>query len=202
MGKGTVPALTQNKIAQMLMKLSSLGYASGKKPIKEDELLATLRIPLGFKAYIEREGEWVYVDAYTAGEEGCSWGFTILYYQMKPVFYMSYGGYVALRICEEFGIDPKQVTTFLRKALLSQYSRWAEGKKAFLGCRGPIRFVDQELVVGDNRRLIYHNSPRRDGVIHAISGSDTINLFDPTGVEREECLYRHDYLGGLLIEAS
>ena len=202
MGKGTIPALTQNKIAQMLMKLMAQCYASGKKAIKDRELSATLCFPVGFKGYVAKEGKWYCVDAYTVGEEGNSWGFVILYYGSTPIFFMIFGGYVALRICKEFGIDPKQVTTFLRKALLDQYSRWEEGKNAFLGCRGPIRFIDQGLVVGDNRRLIYHNSPRRDGVIHAVSGSDTVKLFDPTGVEREECLYRHDYLGGLLIEAD
>jgi len=201
MDKGTVPELTQNEIAQMLLKLMARCYASGKDAIKDIDLLAKLQIPVGFKAYTAKEGKWYCVDAYAVGEEGNSWGFVILYYGSTPIFFMNFGGYVALRICKEFGIDPKQVTTFLRKALLDQYSRWEEGKNAFLGCRGPNRFIDQELVVSNNRRLIYHNSPYRDGVIHAISGSDTINLFDPTGVEREECLYRHDYLGGLLIEA-
>jgi hypothetical protein len=202
MGKGTVPALTQNKIAQMLMKLMAQCYASGKEAIKNESTLAKLRIPVGFRAYTAKEGKWYCVDAYTVGEMGYSWGFVVLYYDGRPIFFMNFGGYVDLRICKEFGIDPKQVTTFLRNALLKQYSRWEEGKNAFLGCRGPIRFVDQGLVVGDNRRLIYHNSPRRNGVIHTVSGSDEINLFDPTGIEKEECLYRHDYLGGLLIKAG
>lgn len=197
-----VPTLTQNEIAQMLMKLMAQCYASGKEAIKNESVLAKLRIPIGFRAYTAEEGKWLCVDAYAVGEMGYSWGFVVLYYDGKPIFFMNFGGYVSLYLCKEFDIDPKQVTTFLKKALLKQYSRWEEGKKAFLGCRGPARFIDQELVVGDNRRLIYYNSPFRDGIIHDVRGGDKIDLFDPTGTEREECLYRHDYLGGLLIKAD
>jgi hypothetical protein len=189
---------TRDEIARMLLKLMAQCYASGKDAIKDDDLLATLRVPVGFRAYVAKEGKWFCVDAYTVGEMGYSWGFAVLYYESRPIFFMNFGGYVDPYLCEQLGINPKQVTAFLRKALLEQYSKWEEGQGAFLGCRGPSQFVDKE-VVANNKRLLYENSPLSGNTIHTVRGSDDIIIFDPAGQEESRHLYHHDYLGGLLV---
>jgi len=193
--------LTQDEVTRMLLKLLAQCYASEKEAIKDSGVSATLGVPIGFKAYVAKEDKWSCFNTYTVGEAGNSWGSVVLYYRDHLIFYMSFGGYVALYLCEQFGINPKQVTDFLKQALLAQYSQWEQGLKAFLGGRGPFNFIGTEDIIKD-QKLRYRNRPLGGHAIHTVQGRDYIELIGPTKGMPTELLYHHDYLGGLLIEAE
>lgn len=96
-----------DELEGFLLEANQHGYAGGKEPIKE------LLRP-GFSGYKYERGPWTMVDEYCG--HLLAPGQTVIYYNQKPAFIMSYtGGMVHANDPE--GVYTRTVYAFLRYAL-------------------------------------------------------------------------------------
>lgn len=182
--------ITRKEIAQAYLRLSSQGYAAGTEALSDDPELSHLGVPHGWKAFGFPYKDWFLLDAYRKGEGGRSAGLSILSHGDVDVFYFSYAGRVLIEPCDSLGIDPKDVTDFLKRALLASYADWEEGMDAFRGGRGP--FNHREGL------FVYRNScsPCQ---IDSFSGREII-LFQEKGFLTSTEVFFHNYQGQVLID--
>lgn len=182
--------ITGEEVACFFLKASLKGYASGKKAAP----FAVTILP-GFRGYYYQEGSWKYLDAYTVGEEGKSWGFTTITYQNIQVFWMSYGGEVKKLVMDVLlrsKITSDDVTDFLKEALMDNYRRWeSEGSRAFIGGRGRLVYVKKPLRYRNELHV-----PAVIGTIDHFTGTERIFFEAPEEVK----VFYHNYQGGLLVK--
>jgi len=216
--EGIVSLPSANEIVKMFLKFSSIGYASGAEPLLATEQNLLGIVPNNTRVFTFNQGEWTYYDVYFVGVGGRSGGSTLLTFAGNPVFSMSYNGRVITETCQKLGIDPHEVTQFLRLALQYQYQGWEEhGASAFVGGRGPRIFPYLESKGITTGNLQYYNEVSSNDLrdfhgcewiivlakTHKPEDFDRCILSDDVsqsdGAER---IFYHRYQGGLLVPAE
>ncbi len=192
--------LTKNQIAKMYLKLSAQGYASGKEPqvlqSHEHIEVSVLGIPQEMKGFSFMDGKWKYIDSYETGENGLSWGFTRLLHDNKPILWMSYNGRVVVEACERLKIDPKEITAFLKRALLVSYQQWENGLGAFHSGRGSYYSEQKEKM----SQMTYTNYDQNSS-IEDFKATEVIRFLTGNSIFLNDApvLLYHSARGGLLI---
>ena len=126
----------------------------------------------GYKSIPFSYGDFRFLDVWMGDKvTGNSLGLTTIWWQDKPVWFMSYDG-----------AYPKDVIPFLKRALAQNY-----GRGVFLGCRGPHSFIDRE------QGLLYNNRVHRNHFIDFAGREEILDL------EENTVIGYHEYKGRFLI---
>ncbi|HBR80313.1 MAG: hypothetical protein UX09_C0013G0012 [Candidatus Uhrbacteria bacterium GW2011_GWE2_45_35] len=162
------------EITAFYLEASRYGYASGEKPRLFGDLIPDA------KCFSFSRGSLHYLDVWVSGQPRAdrrkhSFGFTIIWCGIQPVWYMRYDGW---RLEE----DPDKITPFLKKALAAV--------KTFMGGRGPMSYSEGCLV--------YQNFWNGEDDIKAFTGFDRIIRYSPNTAP--QTVYSHSYGGGLLVD--
>lgn len=148
------------------------GWASGAKA---EAFFSPLQ---GSKSYQYKNTNGFYLIDYFLVAPGSkhSYGTTVIYLELKPIWVMHYGGWY------EKGVMP-----FLRRVLMRNYS-----ENVFMGGRG------SEILEGEDHTLVYTNQVQQNG-FSSFKGHEWIEATSlHSGVPAGTKLGEHHYFGGVL----
>ncbi len=132
----------------------------------------------GERGYRYERGELSYLDRYTVGTNGWSFGQTIIWQEDQPIWWMHYHGRARM----------PAVTGFLKDALMAAY---VEGR--FIGGRGPFAFHRAEISPS-----LYLNRPRPSSTFVDFAGREEI-IAAATTCDERAILFWHEYRGSALV---